>query len=348
MIKKLFIIGILLLTVACKKSSTDNGGTGNPPGCNPPVINPDFAKGADISWLTQMESSGRKFHNSAGTEQDCIQILKGLGINSIRLRVWVNPSDNWCNTADLVAKAVRAKAAGMKILLDFHYSDSWADPGKQTKPAAWASQDFNTLLQSVASHTTSVLNGLKTAGVTPVWAQIGNETNDGMLWPDGRASTNMNNFAQLIKAGYNAVKAFDNSIKVIVHVSNGFNNDLFRWLFDGLKSNGADWDIIGMSLYPNASNWSSLNSLCLNNMNDMVTRYNKAVMVVEIGMSWTEASACKSFIADLITKVNSVQDGKGLGVFYWEPESYNNWQGYSLGAFDNTGGPTIAMDAFKN
>ena len=347
MIKKLFIIGILVLTVACKKSSSDDSDTGNPPITNP-VINPDFAKGADISWLTQMESAGRKFYNNAGAEQDCIQILKGLGMNSIRLRVWVNPSDNWCNTADLVAKAVRAKAAGMKILLDFHYSDSWADPGKQTKPAAWASQNLSTLLQSVSSHTTAVLNALKTAGVTPVWAQIGNETNDGMLWPDGKASTNMANFAQMIKAGYNAVKAFDNTIKVIVHVSNGYDNSLFRWMFDGLKNNGVDWDIIGMSLYPNASNWSSLNSQCLANMNDMVSRFGKDVMVVEIGMSWTEASACKSFIADLITKVNAVQGGRGLGVFYWEPESYANWQGYTLGAFDDNGKPTIALDAFKN
>src|SRR5262245_49241016 len=163
----------------------------------------------------------------------------------------------------------------MKIMIDFHYSDTWADPGHQTKPAAWASQDFNTLKQSLANHTTSVLNTLKSNGITPTWVQVGNETNDGMLWPDGKASANMNNFAQLVAAGCNAVKSVDASIKVIVHVSNGYDNSLFRWLFDGLKNNSAQWDIIGMSLYPASSNWSTLNSQCLTNMNDMVSRYNK-------------------------------------------------------------------------
>ncbi len=156
-------------------------------------------------------------------------------MNSIRLRVWVHPVDGWNNTADVVTKALRAKALGMKILLDFHYSDIWADPGHQTKPAAWANEDFATLKQSLADYTTSVLDTLKSVGVTPAWVQVGNETNDGMLWPDGQASKNMSNFAQLINAGYNAVKSVDTSIKVIVHISNGYDNSLFRWIFDGLK-----------------------------------------------------------------------------------------------------------------
>ena len=126
------------------------------------------------------------------------------------------------------------------------------------------------------------------------------------LWPDGKASINMSNFAQLVNAGYNAVKAIDTSIKVIVHISNGYDNSLFRWMFDGLKTNGAHWDIIGMSLYPTAANWSTLNAQCLTNMNDMVSRYGKKVMIVEIGMSWTDAPSCNSFIADLISKVKSV------------------------------------------
>jgi arabinogalactan endo-1,4-beta-galactosidase len=337
----LFIFIIVSIAFACKKSATNGG-------ANPPVItNTDFAKGADISWLTQMEASGKKFYNSAGTEKECMQLMKDLGMNAIRLRVWVNPSNGWNNTADVVAKALRAKALGMKIMIDFHYSDSWADPGQQTKPAAWATQDFTTLKQSIAAHTTSVLNTLKTNGITPAWVQVGNETNDGMLWPDGKASANMSNFAQLVIAGYDAAKAVDPLIKVIVHISNGYDNNLFRWIFDGLKNNGAQWDIIGMSLYPSASNWSTLNSQCLANMNDMVSRYNKDVMVLEIGMSWTDASACNSFIADLMTKIKSVSGGRGLGIFYWEPEAYNNWQGYSLGAFDNSGKPTAALNAFN-
>jgi len=151
----------------------------------------------------------------------------------------------------------------------------------------------------------------------------------------------------LINAGYNAVKSVDTSIKVMVHVSNGYNNSLFRWIFDGLQSNGVQWDIIGMSLYPSASNWSSYNSQCLANMNDMVSRYNKDVMVVEVGMSWDQADVCESFLSDLITKVKTVTNGRGLGVFYWEPECYNNWNGYSLGAFDNSGKPTVALNAFN-
>lgn len=336
-------LAIALMGWNCTKNRKpdDSGNT------NPPAANTDFAKGADVSWLTQMEAAGRKFYNSAGVEQDAIQILKDLGMNAIRLRVWVNPADGWNGTDDVVAKALRAKNMGMKLMIDFHYSDSWADPGKQTKPAAWALQDFATLKQSLASHTTSVLNALKSAGVTPTWVQVGNETNNGMLWPDGKASANMNNFAQLVNAGYNAVKAVDTSIKVIVHISNGWDNSLFRWIFDGLKNNGAQWDITGMSLYPTVSNWSALNAQCLANMNDMISRYNKDVMVVEAGMSWDQPAATNSFLTDLITKVKSVANGRGLGVLYWEPEACNNWQGYTLGAFDNSCKPTVALNAFK-
>jgi arabinogalactan endo-1,4-beta-galactosidase len=314
-----------------------------------PVVPPDnssFVKGADVSWITQMEAAGKKFYNSGGTEQDGLLVLKNLGINTIRLRVWVDPVAGWNNTADVVAKALRAKAQGMRLMIDFHYSDSWADPGQQTKPAAWASQDFATLKTSLYNHTLNVLTTLKNNGITPEWVQVGNETNDGMLWPDGKASTSMSNFAQLVNAGYDAVKAVFASAKVIVHLSNGYDNSLFRWLFDGLKNNGGKWDVIGMSLYPSTSNWSALNTQCLANMNDMVARYDKEVMVVEVGMSWDQPGTANAFLADLITKTKSVSGNKGLGVIYWEPEAYGNWQGYTLGAFDNLGRPTTALNAF--
>ncbi len=349
MTKKLLFICIVFLSIAfaCKKSNSNGGSGTTPPVTNPPITNNDIAKGADISWLTEIEASGKKFYNSAGIEKECMQLMKDLGMNAIRLRVWVNPTNGWNNTADVLAKALKAKGLGMKIMIDFHYSDSWADPEKQTKPAAWTAQDFASLKQSVTTHTTSVLNTLKTNGVTPTWVQVGNETNNGMLWPDGKASVNMNNFAQLVMAGYNAVKAIDPTIKVIVHISNGYDNSLFRWIFDGLKDNGAQWDIIGMSLYPSAANWAILNNQCFLNMNDMVSRYSKDVMVLEVGMSWDQATACNSFLTDLINKVKSVNGGRGMGVFYWEPEAYNNWQGYTLGAFDNSGKPTVALNAFN-
>jgi len=324
-------------------------------GCTKDITAPDFpdaplaanyAKGADVSWVSQMEASSIKFYNNAGTEQDLFQILKDKGINSIRLRAWVNPAAGWSNTADVVAKALRAKNAGFRILLDLHYSDTWADPGQQAKPAAWAGQDITALKASVTTYTVGVMNALKDKGITPEWVQVGNETNNGMLWDEGKASVNMKNFADLVQAGYAAVKSVSATSKVIVHVSNGYDNGLFRFIFDGLKANGANWDVIGMSLYPTAANWQTLNNQCLTNMNDMVTRYGKEVMLAEVGMPVAEATAAKAFLTDIITKNNSLPNGKGLGVFYWEPEAYNGWQGYGLGAFDASGKPTVAMDAF--
>lgn len=305
-----------------------------------------FAKGADVSWLTEMEAAGRKFYNGSGTEQDLFAILKNTGMTAVRLRVWVNPASGYNNKADVVAKATRAKTAGLRVMIDFHYSDTWADPGKQTKPAAWVG-DLAGLKASLAAHTTDVLGAVKTAGVTPDWVQVGNETNDGLLWPEGKASANMANYAALITAGYDAVKAVFPDAKVIVHLSNGWDNALFRWSFDGLKANGGKWDVIGLSLYPSVSDWQNKNNLCLANMNDMVSRYGKEVMVVEVGMPWDQPVAAGAFLADLVAKVKSVTDKKGLGVVYWEPEAYNNWQGYTLGAFDNSGKPTTALDAFK-
>ncbi|MDP4271484.1 MAG: glycosyl hydrolase 53 family protein, partial [Bacteroidota bacterium] len=155
----------------------------------------------------------------------------------------------------------------------------------------------------------------------------------------------------LTNAGYNAVKSIFPNAKVIVHLDRGYDNSLYRWIFDGLKNNGAKWDIIGMSVYPNwfttANDWATCNSQVLANMNDLVSRYGTPVMVVECGMSWDSPTSCKSFLTDLITKVKSVPGNKGLGVFYWEPECYGEWKSYPFGAFDNSGKPTVALDAFK-
>jgi len=338
---KVAFLFISLISLNCKKNKIEEVPI--------PVItaNSAFIKGADVSWISEMEAAGIKFYNTEGVEQDLFLLLKNLGFNAIRLRIWVNPTNGWNNNTDVIAKALRAKSQGMKILLDFHYSDTWADPAHQTKPAAWEGLNFNVLKDSLKSHTESVLQAVKNAQINPEWVQIGNETNNGMLWPEGKASTNMSNFAELIATGYQAAKTIFTNTKVIVHVSNGWDNGLFRWMFDGLKNNNAQWDIIGMSLYPEPGNWSTLNTQCLANMNDMVARYNKEVMIVEVGMSWDQASISKSFISDIISKTKSVTNNKGLGVFYWEPQSYNNWKGYTLGAFDNTGKPTEALNAFK-
>jgi len=310
-----------------------------------------FAKGADVGWLTEMESAGVKFYDNNGLQKECIQLLKDKGINSIRLRAWVNPVNGWNNTRDVVVKSLRAKALGMKLMINFHYSDDWADPGKQTIPKAWSKMNYEDMKTVVYTYTKKVMDTLKLNNITPEWVQVGNETNDGMLWEVGRASKSMANFAGFVKAGYTAVKEVSSSTQVIVHLSNGHDNGLFRWMFDGLKANGATWDIIGMSLYPywapdGINGWAATNTKCLTNMNDMVARYATPVMIVEVGMPNTEAEKSKLFLSDIIAKTKSVTNNNGLGVFYWEPQCYKKWRGYEQGAFDETGKPTVAMDAF--
>jgi arabinogalactan endo-1,4-beta-galactosidase len=336
------LVGVTLLRCGSKNSSD--------PANTTPAF---FAKGADVGWVTEMEAAGVKFYNNAGVEQECMQILKDKGMNSIRLRAWVNPVKGWNNTKDVVAKAKRAQSLGMKLMIDFHYSDDWADPGKQPIPAAWSAMNFADMKTALYNYTKGVMDTLKLNNITPDWVQVGNETNDGMLWEVGRASKSMSNFAGLVKAGYDAVKAVSSSTLVIVHLSNGYDNAMFRWMFDGLKANGATWDIIGMSLYPSyapagVNGWDTVNNQCLANMTDMIARYQTPVMIVEVGMPYNQPDAAKSFLTDIIAKTKSIPNNKGLGVFYWEPECYNNWNGYTLGAFDNSGKPTSALDAFAN
>lgn len=313
----------------------------------PAKTDTNFIKGADVSWVTQMEASGIKFYNSAGAEMECMRLLKSVGMNAIRLRAWVNPATGWCSTPDLLVKAKRAKNLGMYIMIDLHYSDTWADPSHQSKPAGWATLSFTDLQMAVKNYTTDVLTTLKNNGINPDWVQVGNETGNGMLWDDGKASLNMKNYAELNNAGYDAVKSVFPTTKVIVHLQSGQDNSLYRWLFDGLKNNGGKWDVIGMSLYPSANDWQTQTQQCLSNMNDMVSRYGSEIMICEVGMSWDAPEISRDFLTDIITKTKSLAGNKGLGVFYWEPEAYNNWQGYTLGAFDNSGRPTVALDAFS-
>ena len=256
-------------------------------------------------------------------QKDLLHILPDYHLNAIRLRVWVDPTNGWNGTADVVAKAKRAHALGYRLLLDFHYSDTFADPGRQTRPAAWQGYGFAQLRRAVYDHTFAVLTALSAQGITPEWVQVGNETNDGMLWPDGKASVNTRNFADLVNSGYNAVQAISPRAKVIVHLSNGFDNGLFRYLFDGLTANNARYDVIGLSLYPTTQNWPALNAQCLANLNDLVSRYGKEVMICEVGMPASAPQASQEMLADLLQKVRAVPGGKGLGVFYWEPEAYN-------------------------
>ena len=303
-----------------------------------------FANGADVGWVSQQESSGYKFYDKAGMQSDPFVLLKNLQMNAIRLRVWVNPVDGWNNGADVLYKAKRAAAQGQRIMIDFHYSDTWADPGKQTKPAAWANHTVAQLNNDVYNHTSGILNYLKSNGINVAWVQVGNEINGGMLWPEGSTS-NFRNLAGLINSGYNASKSVYPDAKVIVHLANGYKMNEFRSFFDNLKANGGKWDVTGLSHYPPPADWANYNRYVSDTMWDMIGRYSKPVMVVEVGMDWQQAGATNSMLTDLLGKTKAM-GANGLGVFYWEPQAYPGWQGYTFGAMGSSGKFTTALDAF--
>ena len=200
-----------------------------------------FYKGADISWITEMESRGEKLFNAAGEEREGTALMKELGMNAVRLRVWVDPSKhgNWCSKEDLLVKCKRAAALDMEIMIDFHYSDYWADPSHQNIPEAWKNHSYEEMKQDVAAHTKDVLTLLKNNQINPKWVQVGNETSDGFLWPVGKASVNPEQYAGLFKAGYDAVKEVFPETIVIVHLDNGFDQEMYDWNLDILKNNGA-------------------------------------------------------------------------------------------------------------
>lgn len=339
----------LLFNVGCSES--------NDPQPEPPVVEePDtlFIRGADVSWLPQMEATGYKFYNDQGVEQPCLQILQDHGINAIRLRTFVNPSDHrtdgHCGKEETVAMALRVKNQGMKLMIDFHYSDSWADPGKQNKPAAWKNHSFEQLVTDVYDYTLEVMTALKDAGITPEWVQVGNEISGGMLWPDGSNSGSWTQLARLVNKGYDAVKAVSPTSKVILHVDKGNDNGRFRWWFDNAKASKMKYDIIGLSYYPYWLEGSPDYTLSIddlgNNLLDMVSRYGKDVMVVETGGEDSKAQNTFEMLVALQEKVKAVPGHKGRGVFYWEPQGARSWSWYGLSAWGSDGRPTIAMDAF--
>lgn len=318
----------------------------------------EFSLGADISWATEMESKGQKLYNYKGEERDAFTLMKEAGLNAIRLRVWVDPKEhgNWCGKEDVLAKAKRAKALGMDIMIDFHYSDWWADPAKQNIPAAWAKHKYKALLTDVANHTREVLTLLKDNAISVKWVQVGNETSDGMMWPVGKLSENPKQYAGLFKAGYDAVKEVYPEAQVIVHLDKGDRESLYNHNLDALRDNGAKWDIIGMSLYPY---WSReyepsakrLMAGCIKNINNLVKKYHTPCMIVETGFQVDEKEPWvmmegKEQLKDLITLCKTETKGNCLGVFYWEPTCKPT--GYKLGAFGSDGRPTEIMRGFTN
>jgi arabinogalactan endo-1,4-beta-galactosidase len=349
---RIVLATITLLFYTLLEAQTNNCKciTGTPPS---PLV---FSKGGDVSWLPQMEATGYIFYDADGTPKDGLQLLKDRGMNTVRLRVFVNPSSDringHCSPAETVAMAVRAKNIGMRIMIDFHYSDSFADPAHQTKPAAWANHSFDELKNDVYTHTFDVLDDLKTAGVTPEWVQIGNEIPSGMLWPEGKIvnNQNWNQLAALLNKGYDATKAVNPSIKVIIHKNQAHDNGNLRFFFDNITTNNVKYDVIGMSYYPYwlGSNYTATIVPMQLNLNDMVSRYGKEVMIVEVGGDYTLVQNTKDMLLAVINAVKAVPNNKGLGVIYWEPQGANSWSGYRLNAWQNNGKPSPALDAFKD
>ena len=312
-----------------------------------------YAYGADMGWVTQEEQQGFVFRDATGAKADPFALLKARGVNAIRLRVWVDPKDGWNNKADTLAKARRAQALGQRIMIDFHYSDSWADPHQQVKPKAWLNDSEAQLEQHVQDHTVDVLSYLKANGIEVSWVQVGNEITNGLLWPDGDTK-HWANLVALTNRGYDAVKSVYPDAQVIIHIDNGWDDAKARWWFGNFFANSGKVDIIGFSFYPFYSptkDWKQETPHLGQTMGDMVKLYHKPVMVVEIGFRADQPDEAKAMVSDVIAQnqaLNSPGMGDmGLGVFYWEPDSPGPMH-YPLGAMTDDGRFTAAMDAFKH
>ena len=369
-IKRLTIIAALVLgLLSCKDE---------------PAVVPEqeFWLGADIGWCTEYEQKGYKFYNKQGQERECTALMKELGLNAVRHRVWVDPSKhgNWCGKEGLLVKCRRADELGMAILLNFHYSDWWADPAKQNIPAAWSGHSYEQMKKDLAAHTVDILQYLKDNGIEPKWIQVGNETRNGFLWSVrsneygwpvvdengnteiiesvGHAVRNPQQYAGLFAAGYDACKSVFPDAIVMVHLDNGFDKDLYDWNLGILKKYGAKWDMIGMSLYPY---WALDGGFrddeeqtitdCIANIRHVSQKFNSDVMIVETGFYVDENDPARlekgrRQLARVIRESINETGGRCKGVFYWEPECKPSQ--YKLGAFTEGGYPTVIMDAFRD
>jgi arabinogalactan endo-1,4-beta-galactosidase len=335
--------------------------------------------GADISSLNKSEAMGGVYKSSDGTPGDALQILNQHGMNYARLRVWVNPADGYHNKAELLKMAVRLNSLGIKLLVDFHYSDNWADPGKQIKPAAWKDLDFDQLMQAVYDYTYDVCSSLVSQGTPPEMVQLGNEINAGMLWPDGDYN-HFDNLAALLKEGNRAVKDCSPSTLVMLHIAEGGDNEMARWWFDNITRREVPFDVIGISYYPF---WHGSLAELQANLNDISARYDKDVIVVETAYAFTDQEGDnlaniasrrlttpgypftpegqRRMLRDIMSIVRGVSNGRGLGIFYWDatwtavpgngwdttdPKSGNAWENQALFDFNDRVLP--ALDEYLN
>ena len=322
-----------------------------------------FIKGMDLSTLLELEQCGAKYYDH-GTEKDILQIMKDYDVDTIRLRVWNDPTSpdgeaygaGNNDLATTIAIARKVTEAGMGILLNFHYSDFWADPGKQIKPKAWASYDAAALTLAVYEFTKESLEALLEAGVKIDMIQVGNELSNGLLWPEGCLWTkedglvdNYANVASFVSAGITACREMVPDVPVMIHLDNGGNNELYRRWFDNYFANdGEDFDYIGLSYYPF---WHGRLDQLEFNMNDIAKRYNKDLIIAEVSMGYTmedykeyekltdeerkgyatrpalienidypmTIQGQQDFMADFLNRVSHVVDDHGCGFFWWEP-----------------------------
>ncbi len=335
-----------------------------------------FIKGADVSFIPQIEDNNG-IYKEDGVAKDPLQIFKDHGFNYIRLKLWHTPDENYNNLEKILYMANRIKQKGLKLLLNFHYSDTWADPGHQKKPAAWESASFEALKDSVYEYTKKVIQVLDDQGTIPDMVQLGNEINSGMLWNDGRVggayNSNWANFAALLREGVRGVRescASGDSVKIMIHVANAANNSGCCWFFDNLIANGVNFDIIGLSFYPW---WHGTLSQVRSNLNDLSGRCKKDIIIAEYAYPWTlqwfdsrnnivgsqnqlhagypaSVNGQASYIRELIKIVRQTRDGRGKGVFYWAPEYISvspllsPWENNAL--FDFYGNVLQSMDVF--
>ena len=355
-------------------------------------LSTDFIKGADVSIMPELERNGTIFYDN-GIEQDGLTILKNHGVNWIRVRIWNNPyvvgpegvGGGNTDEAKAIEMAKRAKALGMKVLVDFHYSDFWVDPGQQKKPDAWKNDSGDKLVDDVYAYTAKVMQDFNAQGVTPDMVQVGNELNNGMLWPEAQLTEDNPNgykfLAKLLNAGLQAVhdNDKDNKVKTMIHLA-GVDVNLYHTFFDNLivKNKVNDFDIIGMSFYPF---WHGTMDDLKNTMNDVSAKYNKDVIAVETAFGYTledadfeknnfgtneeKVSGYKATVQgqatglrDVMATVASVNDNRGLGIFYWAPDwvinekvgwksngGGNGWDNLTL--FDTKGNALESMDTFN-
>ena len=355
-------------------------------------LSTDFIKGADVSIMPELERNGTKFYDN-GIEQDGLTILKNHGVNWIRVRIWNNPyvvgqegvGGGNTDEAKAIEMAKRAKALGMKVLVDFHYSDFWVDPGQQKKPDAWKNDSGDKLVDDVYAYTAKVMQDFNAQGVTPDMVQVGNELNNGMLWPEAQLTEDNPNgykfLAKLLNAGLQAVhdNDKDNKVKTMIHLA-GVDVNLYHTFFDNLivKNKVNDFDIIGMSFYPL---WHGPMDDLKNTMNDVSAKYNKDVIAVETAFGYTLEDADfeknnfgtneekvggykatvqgqATGLRDVMATVASVNDNRGLGIFYWAPDwvinekvgwksngGGNGWDNLTL--FDTKGNALESMDTFN-